>query len=109
VLRAFVATSLTPVLLVRLSPIEPAFVPVVPVVLTDTVQVADGAPPEAVAELIVGAVPPVPLVAKPKFEVDTPFTGSLNVTVHVSGPLLTTLLPPARLIDDTVGAVVSYV
>ena len=103
----FPAASLIPIVLVRFRPIDPLLVPVVPVVLTETVQVAEGELPEGVAEVIVGAVPPVPLVTSPKLPVVTPDTGSLKVTVHESGPAFTLELAPARLIETTVGGVVS--
>src|SRR5437762_1745530 len=93
-------------MLVRFRPIEPLLAPVVPVVLAVTVQVADGAPPLATAEVRVGAVPPVLLVTRPKLVVATLLTGSLKVTVQVSGPAFVGFVP-ARLIELTVGAVES--
>ena len=102
----FVALSVTPVVLVWLSWIDPAFVPVIPVVVTVTVHVAEGAPPLAVGVLIVG-VPVVPLVVRPNRLAVTPLTGSLNVTVHDSGPEFAKELAAVRLIEDTVGGVVS--
>src|SRR5438552_18823666 len=86
-------------MLVRLSPIEPALVPLVPVVETDTVQVAVGAEPEGVTELIAGAVPPRLEVTRPKFEVVTFETGSEKATVQVSGPAFVGLVE-ARLIEE---------
>jgi hypothetical protein len=90
-------------LLVRFRPIEPLFVPVV---ATVTVQVAVGAEPTGVAEVIVGAVPVNPIVTNPKSPATTFFTGSLNVTVQCSGFAFVGFAS-ARLIDDTVGGVVS--
>src|SRR5437667_193917 len=95
-------------LLARFRPIEPLFVPVVPVVLTVTVQVADGAPPVATAVEITGAVPPVPLATRPKFPVVTLFTGFENVTVQCNGPAFVGFVS-ARLIELTVGAALSTV
>lgn len=92
----------------RLSWIVAVFVPVVPDVLTATFHVADGAPPLAVAELIDGAVPPVPLVTSAKLPVVTLLTGSLKVTVQFTGVAFVGFAS-ARLIDVTVGTAVSYV
>src|SRR3954470_20180991 len=93
--------------LVRFSPMLPALVPVVPVALDVTVQVALGAEPDGVAEAMVGAVPPGPEVTSAKLPVVTLLTGSLNVTVQEIGPALTAAEAPARLIEVMVGAVVS--
>jgi hypothetical protein len=94
------------VALVRSSRIEPAFDPVVPLVETLTVQVAEGAPPEAVTEEIEGAVPESPLVARAKLETATPETGSEKVTVQPSGPAFTEPAP-VRAIEESVGGVSS--
>jgi hypothetical protein len=104
----FVAASLTPVVLVRFSWIEPLFWPVVPLVLTESVHVADGAPPAALAEVTDGAVPPRLLVTSAKFEFVSPLTGSLNVTVHAKGFAFVGLAPAVVMLE-TEGAVVSYV
>src|SRR5262245_793704 len=92
-------------LAVRFRPIEPLFVPVVPTV---TVQEAAGVPPTETAEAITGALPLIPLRTRPKFPVPTFETGSLNVTVQCSGPAFAGLAS-VRLIDETVGAVLSIV
>jgi hypothetical protein len=76
------------------------------VVLTEMVQVALGAPPVAVADVIEGAVPPVLLGLKEKLLVVTPLTGSLKVAVQVSGPVFVGLVP-AMFKEFSVGAVVS--
>ena len=104
--KAFVARSCVVPAAVWLSWMDPEFVPVTPVVSTVTVHVAEGAPPLAVGALIV-SVPVIPLVVSPKVPAFTVLTGSLNVTVHESGPELANALAAVRLIDDTVGAVVS--
>ena len=91
----------------RLSPIDPAFVPVVPVAATETVHVALGAAPTDVTLPIVGVVPPIPLVARAKVDAPTPDTGSENVTVHVNGPAFTDCEAPARTIDVRVGRALS--
>jgi len=101
---AFPAPSTIGLLTVRLSWIEPLFEPLVPVALAVTVHVADGAPPTATAVAIVGAFPPSPLVARPKFPVPTPVTGSLKVTVQWSGPAFAGF-GSVLLRDETVGAV----
>src|SRR4051812_30051204 len=96
--------------LVRFRPIVAPFPPVVLAAVDVTVHVADGAPPTAVAAPTVGAVPPVPDVARVKLPAATLLTGSENVTVHDSGPALVGFVDPAeRLIELTVGAVVSTV
>ena len=97
---------MTLVLFARFSPMLPLSAPVVPLVLTLTVHVADGAPPVAVVVEMVGAVPAVPLVTRAKLLFVRPFTGSENVTVHVNGLAFVGVVPP-RTIDETVGAVVS--
>ena len=99
---------MTFLLFARLRPMLPASVPVVPAVLALTVHVADGAPPDATADVTEGAVPPMFDVDRLKLLVVTPFTGSVNVTVHVNGLALVGLEPP-RVIDETNGAAVSYV
>src|SRR5262249_50899850 len=105
----FVATSVTPALFARSSSIEPLFAPVVPVVETETAHVADGAPPAGVPARILGAVPPRPLVVRCRFDAVTPPTGSLTVSVQPSGPAFTVALAPERLIELSVGGVVSNV
>ena len=99
------ASAITP-LPVRFSPIEPALVPVAPLELAVTVQVALGDPAAAVAEAMVGT-PVMPPRASPKFVVAAPLTGSENVTVHDNDPPLTACAAPARSIEVTVGRVVS--
>lgn len=106
-LGVFDAVSVIPVLLTWFNPIEPALVPVVPVVLAVTVHVCAGAPPDATVEVIDGDAPAVPLVARVKLEFETPLTGSLNVTVHCKGPAFTDVEGPARTIEVVVGRVVS--
>jgi hypothetical protein len=70
-----------------------------------TVHVAVG--PGPVTAVIAG-VPPRPPFVKLKSLAVTPFTGSLNVTVHDTLEAFVGL-EPARAIDVTVGAVVSSV
>src|SRR5262249_40511891 len=94
------------VLLARLRPIDPLFAPVVPTVVTLTVHVADGAPPVADGVPMTGVVPPIFDVASAKFDATTPFTGSENVSVKPNGPAFVGFVPD-RLIDDSVGAVLS--
>ena len=91
---------------VRSSRIDPTLVPVTPATPTDTVHVALGDPPTADTALIVG-VPVMPLRTVAKFEVATPDTGSENVTVHSKGPAFTACEAPARVIESTVGRVLS--
>src|SRR5438105_15290764 len=92
--------------LVRSRRIEPLLAPVAPVVATVTVHVAEGAPPEAEAEEIEGAVPPRLLVVREKSPATTLLTGLEDVTVRCRGPVFVGLAR-ARLIEDTVGAVLS--
>src|SRR4051812_47549346 len=100
-----IAGSVTPVTLVMFRPIDPAFVPVVFVAFEMTVHVADGAPPTAVADATVAAVPPVPEVARLNRAGTTLLTGSENDTVHDSGPAFAGFVEPAdRLIELSVGA-----
>ena len=83
--------------------------PVVPVVATVTVQVAVGAVLEGVTELKVGAIPAVPdVTGGVKFAATTFLTGSLKVTVQCSEVAFVGF-GSARLIEETVGAVVSTV
>src|SRR4051794_12606862 len=93
--NVLLAGSVTPVTVFMFRPIEPALVPVVLVAFDVTVHVADGAPPTAVTEATVGAVPPVPEVVKPNRAETTLFTGSENVTVHDSGPAFAGFVEPA--------------
>ena len=60
------------------------------------------------SKLIDGAVPPRLLVASAKLLTAAPLTGSLNVTVQCSGPLLRGF-ESARTIEFSVGAVRSTV
>jgi len=89
---------------VRSSPTDPASALVTPSRSAITVQVVLGAPPAASA-LDSDGVPVTPLVARPKFEVDTPSTGSENTTFHDTGPALTNSDAPARSIESNVGRV----
>jgi hypothetical protein len=90
----------------RLRPTAAVLLPTVPAVETVTVQVALGELPTGAAAVIVGPAPVVPSVAGLKFAIATFFTGSLNVTVQCRAVALVGLAS-ARLIVDTVGAVVS--
>ncbi len=81
----FVATSRIVPTVERSRRIEPLFAPVVPAVETLTFHTVAGAPPTGVAEVTVGALPPVLLVARVKLPVVTLFTGSSKVTAQVSG------------------------
>lgn len=105
-LNTFPARSAIEPLLVRFNPIEPLSDPVVPVVLAVTVYTA----PLPDSPEIDGAVPKTLLVTNPKSPATTPVTGSLNVTVHEGGPVFVGFFAPAaRLIELTVGGVVSTV
>src|SRR5437764_2410526 len=90
-----------------LRAIDPLSAPVTLVVVTVTVQVAEGEPPTAAAVEITG-VPVMFEVVSEKRLVVTPVTGSLNVTVQCSGPAFVGLVS-ARLMEDTVGGVLSIV
>src|SRR5437588_6361756 len=105
-LSALPATSWMVPMLVRSRRIEPLLAPVAPVVAAVTVHVAEGAPPDAEAAEIEGAVPPRLLVVREKFPVPTLLTGLENVTVQCRGPAFVGLAS-ARLMEDTVGAVLS--
>ena len=100
------AGSTTAPRLVRFTPIDPVLAPVTPAMLTVTVHVALGAAPEGTTPVIVG-VPVIPLAASPKFDTATPDTGSENVAVQVNGPAFTACEAPARLIESSVGRVLS--
>src|SRR3954470_22132649 len=94
-----------PALLARLRAIDPLFWPVTDVVLTETVHVADGAPPVAIGAAMPGD-PLMLLVVSVKLLAVTPLTGSEKVTVHVSGFAFVGD-EPLMLMLCTTGAVVS--
>ena len=94
-------TSLTFVAFARFRPIEPLFAPVMPVVSTTTNHVAVGAVPDGLTALIVGAVPPVFVLAIEKLAAATLLTGSEYVTVQLNGPEFTIALAPVTVTSFT--------